>query len=67
MCSNVDSWLSDDRMAPDILVLDFDGRLLCVVEIGYTRPEKLGRYQALGIPDVRWYAKGDPPPHPMAS
>jgi len=54
-------------MAPDILVLDFDGRLLCVVEIGYTRPEKLGRYQALGIPDVRWYAKGDPPPHPMAS
>jgi hypothetical protein len=28
------------RMFPDILVRDQDGKILCAVEIGYTRPEK---------------------------
>jgi hypothetical protein len=46
------------RMHPDILVCDEDGRMLCAVEIGYTRPEKLTAYRSeLSIPDVRWYDK----------
>jgi hypothetical protein len=44
-------------MLPDIQVVDEGGAVHCVVEVGYTRPEKLTRYRALGIPDVRWYAK----------
>jgi hypothetical protein len=44
------------RMEPDIWIHQ-DGEVICVVEIGYTRPEKLSRYKELGIPDVRWYAK----------
>jgi hypothetical protein len=43
-------------MLPDIAVL-FDSKPVCVVEIGYTRPEKLSAYRAMGIPDVRWYDK----------
>jgi hypothetical protein len=46
------------RMYPDILVCDQDGNHCCVVEIGYTRPEKLTAYRNdLKIPDVRWYDK----------
>lgn len=38
---------------PDILI-----SLICVVEIGYTRPEKLAAYRdELLIDDVRWYSK----------
>lgn len=42
---------------PDIQVLDSKGRIVCAVEIGYTRPEKLTKYRELGIQDVRWYDK----------
>lgn len=46
------------RMHPDIYVLDAEGRAMCAVEIGYTRPEKLTAYRdELKIPDVRWYDK----------
>jgi len=31
--------------------------VVCVVEIGYTRPEKLEEYRRVGIPDIRWYSK----------
>lgn len=31
--------------------------VVCVVEIGLTRPEKLLEYTRLGIPDIRWYPK----------
>jgi hypothetical protein len=45
-------------MLPDIQVLDQRGTVRCVVEIGYTRPEKLTAYrQRLKIEDVRWYDK----------
>lgn len=44
-------------LMPDISVYD-DGKLVCVVEIGYTRPEKLVAYcEELKVPDVRWYDK----------
>lgn len=46
------------RCIPDILVIDRDTFfILCVVEVGYTRPEKLSKYVEKGIPDVRWYSK----------
>jgi hypothetical protein len=47
------------RMFPDLLVRDgISGAIQCVVEIGYTRPEKLTTYRdRLQIPDVRWYDK----------
>jgi hypothetical protein len=45
------------RMLPDIQVLDPSKTVCCVVEIGYTRPEKLTKYHELGIQDVRWYDK----------
>src|SRR5262245_30308889 len=45
------------RMMPDIQVVDSTGVVRCVVEIGYTRPEKLKAYRELGIADVRWYDK----------
>lgn len=46
------------RCIPDILVIDRDTFfIICVVEIGYTRPEKLTKYVEKGIPDVRWYSK----------
>ena len=44
------------RMHPDVIV-ELDNDVVCVVEIGYTRPEKLTEYQEMGIPDVRWYDK----------
>ena len=44
-------------MIPDITVTDARGEVRCVVEIGYTRPEKLTYYRAQGIEDVRWYDK----------
>lgn len=48
--------IAGTRMMPDLLVTH-DGTLVCAVEIGYTRPEKLTAYRDLGIPDVRWYDK----------
>jgi hypothetical protein len=45
-------------MRPDIMVCDQAGGVFCVVEIGYTLPEKLTAYRDdLKIPDVRWYDK----------
>jgi hypothetical protein len=45
-------------MRPDIMVCDQAGGIFCVVEIGYTLPEKLTAYRDdLKIPDVRWYDK----------
>ncbi len=45
------------RFFPDIQVRR-SGRLCAVVEIGYTRPEKLAYYRtSLEIADVRWYDK----------
>lgn len=45
------------RFYPDIAVLRA-GQIVCAVEIGYTRPEKLTAYRdRFGIPDVRWYDK----------
>ena len=41
---------------PDIQVLE-EGKVVCAVEIGYTRPEKLSWYQKHGIEDIRWYGK----------
>lgn len=49
--------LGRSMMSPDITILSAN-RPVCVVEIGYTRPEKLTAYRnVLKIPDVRWYAK----------
>ena len=46
------------RVFPDITVRNRDKQIVCLVEIGYTRPEKLKEYRSrLGIADVRWYAK----------
>ena len=46
-------------MFPDIAIANRRTRkICCVVEIGYTRPEKLAAYRLqLKIPDVRWYDK----------
>jgi hypothetical protein len=45
-------------MIPDIQVADASGRIVCAVEIGYTRPEKLTAYRrTLKLQDVRWYDK----------
>jgi len=48
---------SDKNIRPDIQVIDKVGHVVCVVEIGYTRPEKLTLYHEIGIKDVRWYSK----------
>ncbi len=50
------------KFLPDIAVYRKGGKdervtLVCVVEIGYTRPEKLAAYCEAKIPDVRWYDK----------
>ena len=42
---------------PDIQVVDQSGEIVCVVEIGYTRPEKLAWYREKQIPDIRWYSR----------
>lgn len=42
---------------PDIQVVDKAGHVICVVEVGYTRPEKIALYKELLIPDIRWYSK----------
>lgn len=54
------------NIQPDIQVLDRDGRVVCVVEIGYTRPEKLREYSRLGIPDIRWVDRTGTPVNPFA-
>jgi hypothetical protein len=52
-----ESALRGTRMQPDIQITQ-GGVPVCVVEIGYTRPEKLTAYrQHYRIPDVRWYDK----------
>jgi hypothetical protein len=49
--------INGTRMMPDIHVLR-GRKVVCAVEIGYTRPEKLTAYRKqLSIPDVRWYSK----------
>ncbi len=53
----IERMIPGTRYMPDILVSSTGGRMLCAVEIGYTRPEKLTGYRALGISDVRWYDK----------
>jgi len=46
------------RMAPDITIRNAAGEIVCLIEIGYTRPEKLTVYRdILRIQDVRWYDK----------
>lgn len=45
------------KFFPDIQVLDYHDHLLCVVEIGYTRPEKIKFYYENKITDIRWYSK----------
>ena len=46
------------RMYPDVQIFAPDSQVpACVVEIGYTRPEKLSHYKKLGIPDIRWYGR----------
>jgi len=49
--------LKDRRNQPDIQVFSPGGELICAVEIGYTRPEKLDLYRTSGVPDVRWYSR----------
>ncbi|MEI9478771.1 MAG: hypothetical protein WCO26_19675 [Deltaproteobacteria bacterium] len=48
---------SEIDIQPDIQVIDETGHVICVVEIGYTRPEKMALYKELKIPDIRWYSK----------
>jgi hypothetical protein len=48
---------SEINIQPDIQVIDRDDNIVCVVEIGYTRPEKLALYKKVQIPDIRWYSK----------
>jgi hypothetical protein len=48
------------KMFPDVQI--YEGRAnipICVVEIGYTRPEKLAHYKEIGIRDIRWYGLND--------
>ncbi len=47
------------RMEPDITIRNKETReCVCLVEIGYTRPEKLSFYRnKMGVFDVRWYDK----------
>jgi hypothetical protein len=53
-----ESIIPGTRMFPDILVTKRGGGMVCAVEVGYTRPEKLTAYRdQLKIPDVRWYDK----------
>jgi hypothetical protein len=54
----IEQCIAGTRMYPDIQIRDASGHLRCVVEVGYTRPEKLTTYRhSLKIPDVRWYDK----------
>jgi hypothetical protein len=53
-----EQFISGTRMSPDIQIETKKGALICAVEVGYTRPEKLTAYRdVLKIPDVRWYDK----------
>ncbi len=45
-----------ERIIPDIQILK-ENKIICVSEIGYTRPDKIKRYRELGIQDIRWYSK----------
>jgi hypothetical protein len=54
----IEKFLPGTRMSPDIAIFGPKGETLCVVEIGYTRPEKLTAYRKTHkIADVRWYDK----------
>ncbi len=48
------------NISPDIQIIR-NGRIICVVEIGYTRPKKFKIYKELNIPDIRWIDKEDTP------
>jgi hypothetical protein len=50
--------LPGTRYFPDVAVFDRADRVVAVIEIGYTRPEKLTAYREMGIADIRWYDKG---------
>lgn len=54
-----ESRIPGTRAHPDIQIFEPNaGTLVCAVEIGYTRPEKLTLYrEILKIRDVRWYDK----------
>lgn len=49
------------RMFPDVQIFSSlsKNKPICVVEIGYTRPEKLAHYKNIGIKDIRWYGRDD--------
>lgn len=54
----IEKVLPGTRLFPDITVRGATGAVVCVAEIGYTRPEKLTAYKTTHhIPDVRWYDK----------
>ena len=54
----IEKAIPNTRMYPDILVRNLSDKIVCAVEIGYTRPEKLTAYRDKHkIPDVRWYDK----------
>jgi len=49
------------RIMPDVQVFSPNDQIkpVCVVEVGYTRPEKLHHYKQTGIVDIRWYGRDD--------
>lgn len=54
---DIEKAIPSTRLYPDIVVRR-GAQIVCAVEIGYTRPEKLTAYRRkLKIPDVRWYDK----------
>ena len=46
--------LNGARVLPDIQIIKGDS-VVCVVEIGYTRPDKIQTYRNREINDIRWY------------
>lgn len=55
----IEKMIPGTRMFPDIAIsCRATRKICCVIEIGYTRPEKLAAYRMqMKIPDVRWYDK----------
>ncbi len=49
------------RIVPDVQVFApcDSQKPVCVVEVGYTRPEKLYHYKQSGIQDIRWFGRDD--------
>ena len=54
----IEKSINGTRMFPDVIIYDSNDKIVCAVEIGYTRPDKIRKYRELGIPDIRWYSKG---------